>query len=478
MERADRGQGAGAGLRLTRTGTRLDQPPIPFDQAVWPRLAPAANAAAMAEPSEYPSAAAPHSVPVRLVLLSAAGMWLGYYLLVTARGYVVGLEFQGELAWRRLLISFAGFLITLATWPLLRALERHRLWLRIAVAMAVMLPASLLIAAVNQSVFAEVESKMVTKVGEKQGVTIRRDESGNMLVDVPDPPASQVPAERDHDRPPRTEAEAGGYAYRDKPGKATVTIAGLLTIDAKWRQLTDIALGRYFLLIAWAALYMAFGYAESARHAERREGEYRRAAKAAELRSLRYQVNPHFLFNTLNSLSALVMTGKAKVAETMIQNLSTFYRRSLSGDPTSDVTLEEEIGLQKLYLEIEGVRFPERLRTVVEVPENLATALVPGMILQPLVENSVKYAVSSSRKAVTISITAREEFRRLVLVVADDGGASPTKAAVEGHGIGLANVADRLEARFGEEASLVSGPVPGGYRTEIRLPLLQSRGNG
>ena len=250
-----------------------------------------------------------------------------------------------------------------------------------------------------------------------------------------------------------------------------------LTIDreterkTRWRQLTDVALGRYFLLLAWAALYFAQVNAEQARSAERRAGEYRRAAKAAELRSLRYQVNPHFLFNALNSLSALVLTGKAQGAEAVIQTLSNFYRRSLAGDPTGELALAEEIEQQQLYLQIESVRFPERLVAKFDIPPELAGAQVPGMILQPLVENSVKHAVAMTSRPVTVTISARAEYGRLVLTVADDGPGA--KKSDHGFGIGLANVRDRLEARFGKEASLTTGLADGGgYTTVIRLPLV------
>jgi two-component system, LytTR family, sensor kinase len=237
-----------------------------------------------------------------------------------------------------------------------------------------------------------------------------------------------------------------------------------------WDEYADMTLGRYFLLIAWMALYLALENAQQARAAERREGEYRRAAQAAELRSLRYQINPHFLFNTLNSLSALVLTGKPAEAERMIQTIATFYRRSLAGDPTGDLALAQEIKLQKLYLEIEAVRFPERLRTVFDVPEDLADVLVPGMILQPLVENSIKYAVAATTRPVTVTIAARAEAGRLVLSVADDGPGAGI--GQDGCGIGLANVRDRLHARFDGAASLDAGPAPeGGFRTVIRLPL-------
>ena len=393
---------------------------------------------------------APVRVPVRLVVGSAAALWACYYLLTTARGFVVGLEFQDELAGRRLLVAIAGFAVTLSIWPLLRQFDGRRLAIRVTAALLLMLPASLLVASINAAVFADMEAKMVASIGEKQGVRIRRDEAGNVLVDVPDMPGD-VPA----------------------PNSQAVTIDHQVQAEAKWRQLTDIALGRYFLLLAWAGLYFALGYAEHARAAERREGEHRRAAKAAELRSLRYQVNPHFLFNTLNSLSALVLTGKVQAAETMIHMISTFYRRSLAGDPTVDVPLEEEIRSQRLYLEIEGVRFPDRLRISYDIPEALEQACVPGMILQPLVENSVKYGVAPVSRPVTITLTAREEHGRLVLNVADDGPGAPPDASGAGCGIGLQNVRDRLAARFGSDATVVSGSTGDGYATIIRIPIVR-----
>ena len=397
---------------------------------------------------------APVRVPVRLVVGSAAALWACYYLLTTARGFVVGLEFQDELAGRRLLVAIAGFAVTLSIWPLLRQLDGRRLAIRATAALLLMLPASLLVASINAAVFADMEAKMIASIGEKQGVRIRRDEAGNVLVDVPDMPGD-IPA----------------------ASSQAVTIDHRVQAEARWRQLTDIALGRYFLLLAWAGLYFALGYAEHARAAERREGEHRRAAKAAELRSLRYQVNPHFLFNTLNSLSALVLTGKVDAAEKMIHTISTFYRRSLAGDPTVDIPLDEEIRSQRLYLEIEGVRFPDRLRLAYDIPEALEQACVPGMILQPLVENSVKYGVAPVSRPVTITLAAREEHGRLVLTVADDGpGAppadSPSAASGAGCGIGLQNVRDRLAARFGSDATVVSGSTGNGYATIIRLPMV------
>jgi LytS/YehU family sensor histidine kinase len=230
--------------------------------------------------------------------------------------------------------------------------------------------------------------------------------------------------------------------------------------------------------LAWCALYLALLTGEKARTAERREGEFRRAAKAAELRSLRYQVNPHFLFNTLNSLSALVLTGKTAAAERMIQMLSRFYRRSLANDPTADVSLREEFALQKLYLDIETVRFPDRLQAEYDLPDSLANAQIPGMILQPLVENSVRHAVAPASRKVTITLSAREEYGRLVVTVADDGAGARREADLRpGFGIGLNNVHERLGARFGDEATVVSGSTAQGYSTQIRIPLVGQERN-
>ncbi len=286
--------------------------------------------------------------------------------------------------------------------------------------------------------------------------------------------ATPAPAPKPAPRPaPKPAPSPAAGASEAAPAAHVGIIRKAVEDEGLWRQLTDVALGRYFLLIAWAALYLALGNGEMARAAERREGEYRRAAKAAELRSLRYQVNPHFLFNTLNSLSALVMVGRSEQAERMIQTISSFYRHSLASDPTSDVPLSDEIALQRHYLEIEAVRFPDRLRTEFDVPQALMTACVPGMILQPLVENSIKYAVSASTRPVTIRIAAREAEGLLVLTVADDG---PGKVGESGStGIGLGNVRQRLAARFGHRASVESGALPaGGYATVLTLPVIRN----
>ncbi|MFN7177854.1 MAG: sensor histidine kinase, partial [Thermaurantiacus sp.] len=217
---------------------------------------------------------------------------------------------------------------------------------------------------VNQWIFEDIQLKQEQAYAQKYNLNLRRDEAGNLLVDVPVRRISP--------------ATAGSQPTEEEVvGKESVIIAPADAQTDFWRRFLEVALGRYFLLLAWATTYFALLAGVQAREAERREEQFRSAAKAAELRSLRYQVNPHFLFNTLNSLSALVMTGKADRAEAMIQTMSRFYRHSLADELTNDVPLRDEFDLQRLYLDIEAVRFPERLRSVFDLPPALADARVP-----------------------------------------------------------------------------------------------------
>jgi signal transduction histidine kinase len=383
-------------------------------------------------------------VPPGTVLASIAGLWLCYFVLTTLRSEVLGFGFPLEMMWRRALACLAGIGITAMLWLILRLFDARPLWMKIIAALLVSVPAAVLIVQSNALVFADIEQKAAQNMAAGQG---------SLSAD----PLASDPLSGDDDS-----AAAPDVVVQQVP------LSPLQT-------LMEEAFGRYFMMLAWCALYLALLTGEKARAAEKREGTYKRAAKAAELRSLRYQVNPHFLFNTLNSLSALVLTGKTQAAERMIQTISTFYRRSLADDPTSEVPLREEFALQKLYLDIEAVRFPHRLRAVYNLPAELEDAKVPGMILQPLVENSVKHAVAPTSEQVTITLAAREEYGRLVVTVSDDGpGPAAPGAEKRGYGIGVANVRERLEARFGGEATIVSGPVPGGYSTQLRMPILRS----
>lgn len=195
------------------------------------------------------------------------------------------------------------------------------------------------------------------------------------------------------------------------------------------------------------------------------------AATAARLAALRYQLNPHFLFNTLNAVSSAVVNLRIEEAETMLSRLAEFLRVTLAADPEAMVLLEEELEALHAYLAIEGERFRERLGVRFVCPSDLERAEIPNFLLQPLVENSIKHAVSRTTRPVTLLVEARREGEQLVIVVEDDGEAAPAEQR-SGGGVGVANVRQRLEALYGDRSSLESGAKPGGgYRTLIRMPL-------
>ena len=225
----------------------------------------------------------------------------------------------------------------------------------------------------------------------------------------------------------------------------------------------------FFFSMAGAVL--ALSYSIDSREREQRLAALEVSAQEFRMTALRYQLNPHFLFNTLNSIAALVGKKDAVAAEQMVENLSDFLRATLELDPLLDVTLDKEVSLQALYLAIEQVRFSTRLRTRYVVPDGLKRALVPSLITQPLVENAIRHAVARSLEPVTITISARREGERLVMAVEDDGAPS-SHMPTPGTGVGSSNVRNRLEQRFGTEQSFLTGPLAdGGYRAEIQIPL-------
>ncbi len=230
--------------------------------------------------------------------------------------------------------------------------------------------------------------------------------------------------------------------------------------------------GTYWLwgYLAWAIVVIALAYSRELGDRDRRIVEVEALAQRAQLRALRYQVNPHFLFNALNATAALVTARQNDRAEEMLANLADFLRASLETDPLDDIALGAELDYARLYLQIEQVRFSDRLRVQIDVPADLRGARVPSLILQPLFENAVKHAVSPATRLVTIRASARRTGDMLEVEVADDG--SGQGAPATGMGVGLANIAQRLAARFGDAAGLVpSVAAGGGYVATLRLPL-------
>lgn len=226
-----------------------------------------------------------------------------------------------------------------------------------------------------------------------------------------------------------------------------------------------------FVFAAWGALYLGMRDAADAVAAERIIGKAREEARLAELRALRYQVNPHFLFNSLNSLGTLVDRNDAATARAMIEEMSSFLRYGLAADPTADVELKEEIEMERRYLSVEHRRFGHRLSVEISIPDGTRRARVPALILQPLVENAIKHGAAATPDAVTISISAsRTAAGKLLLSVENNGPVSSSVHSAEQLGVGLRNVSERLKARFGNDGRLVAGHEDGVFRAKMTIP--------
>jgi sensor histidine kinase YesM len=206
----------------------------------------------------------------------------------------------------------------------------------------------------------------------------------------------------------------------------------------------------FSLLAAWTALYYGINYflllEEQIDQRERLENQ----ASSAQLAMLRYQLNPHFLFNTLNSISTLVLLKQTERANAMLARLSSFLRYTLVNEPTAKVTLAQEVETLKLYLEIEKMRFEDRLRPHFRIESDTIGARLPSLLLQPLIENAIKYAVTPSENGADIWITAQREGQAVRIEVADNGNAdSGELAGSPSTGVGLANIRDRLSQAYG-----------------------------
>jgi LytS/YehU family sensor histidine kinase len=229
----------------------------------------------------------------------------------------------------------------------------------------------------------------------------------------------------------------------------------------------------YFL--AWTGTYLALIHHRDVLAQEQRIAAMREFAQEAKIAALHYQINPHFLFNTINSISAFVLESQPQEAERMLVNLADFLRRTMAMDAGKSVSLAEEVALQELYLEIEKVRFPERMRVHIDVPDNLRDIHLPPLILQPLVENAVKHGVGRSESRTLISIKARRHEQLLLLSVCDDARGDPSP---QGTGMGLRNVRERLLAHYGDSAQLTVGPLtPGGFCAALELPIADTAGS-
>ncbi|MDZ4777752.1 MAG: histidine kinase [Alphaproteobacteria bacterium] len=227
-----------------------------------------------------------------------------------------------------------------------------------------------------------------------------------------------------------------------------------------------------WIFAAWMGAYVAL-MAVIDLQAERERAVMAQAqAQAAQLAMLRYQLNPHFLFNTLNSISSLVLDKRNAEAEQMLLRLSGFLRHTIDSDSIHKSTLGREANMQREYLGIEAARFGDKLRCHCDLPEALHDCMVPSMLLQPLVENAIKYAVAPANKTAHIWLGGSAENGRLILYVEDDGpGIDPNRTRKEG--VGWSNTRDRLATLYGAAAEMriTRGSRGGGVLVELDMPL-------
>jgi len=236
------------------------------------------------------------------------------------------------------------------------------------------------------------------------------------------------------------------------------------------RMATMFAIGVILYGLAAAVNYLLIE-AERVRQLETQELQARLMAQDAELRMLRAQVDPHFLFNSLNSISALTSIDPA-AARAMTLRLADFFRHSLGLHADRRVPLAKELALVRDFLAIEQVRFGERLRFEAEVTLDAQACLVPPMLLQPLVENAVKHGIGRMIAPGLVRLCAVRAGSLLRISVEND--VDPDGAAVKGTGVGLENVRKRLAAAYGHEASAHWGREGGRFRVELSLPAAQS----
>ena len=239
------------------------------------------------------------------------------------------------------------------------------------------------------------------------------------------------------------------------------------------------SLSYVYVVLAWVGLYLGIRYAQQLQDESRRVLAARGMAHQAQLKMLRYQLNPHFLFNTLNAISTLVLDSDRATANRMVQGLSAFLRHSLDNDPMQRVTLRQELDALTLYLDIEKARFAERLRFETAIDEECWQALLPSLLLQPLVENAIKFAVAGRIEGGRLRIEAARAGGTLLLRVIDDGPGCDRlegDALPAGKGVGLRNIRERLQVLYADRATVSARNLGPGIEVLLQLPFETATG--
>lgn len=377
------------------------------------------------------------------IVLTALGLWGALVLLFAAP-----LPLTGRISWREA-VSFGGsfwalwlLFLPVVAWLSFRfPIERKRLVLNVGVHVL----ACLLIVGTNRMTF-----RAVARI-------------------FPSPQPSETPGQRQvlkTDRP----GQPLQLRRPPPPQRRSLDLVGppsALGIFIGLRAALDV-------LVYWSVLGIcqAITNFRSSQTRERRAAELEARLASAKLQALRMQINPHFLFNTLNSIAALVYVNP-RAADEMLGDLSELLRRSLDSMEEQEIPLARELEFIAAYISIEQKRFGERLRVEQNVPEELLGALVPALILQPLVENAIRHGIEPRRGPGLISIQAKHQDAHLHLIVRDNGRGLPAAELSNSarRGIGLANVQARLRGLYGQDQSVSFGKAePQGCQVDILLP--------
>lgn len=255
-------------------------------------------------------------------------------------------------------------------------------------------------------------------------------------------------------------------------GCAACYVLSFLYPAVPWHAVVATVMWSFFILFMWCSLY--FSIKQWQRSSQERERLLRAESelKEARLLALRYQLNPHFLFNSLNAVSTLVLDGNARAANRMLAQIGDLLRASLESDMRAEVPLSQELALTEGYLAIEQTRLGERLKIDMAVPLETRDALVPSMLLQPLVENAVRYGVAPLIEGGRVAIKSELHADRLRIVVGNSGRRGYGEQKRSGNGIGLGNTADRLKTLYGTDCEFsLAWPEAGGCEVALELPL-------
>jgi len=258
--------------------------------------------------------------------------------------------------------------------------------------------------------------------------------------------------------------------WLDKVGAAAELYEKVSYMEGYFSSLT--------VMVAWSIFYFSIKYYRAFQEIQASALKSAAMAHEAQLKMLRYQLNPHFLFNTLNAISTLILERQIDLANRMVSKMSSFLRYSLDNDPMQKITLEQELTALQLYLDIEKVRFEDRLNLQLDIEEQARSALIPSLLLQPLVENAIKYGIAPKEGPGHLRIAARVFAGDLLLELSDDGpGADLVEGRIpEGKGVGLSNTRERLKELYGNRHSFrLKDNEPHGLTINIRIPYETAR---